>query len=564
MRLLRGLVLSVAVGMACLGASDLNLEITVPRDLVSKTEWFEVGAYKSSTCKTLKPMLANGLPEGVETRVAFKRADRVGPRFGDIPSGKYAFAAVARDKDCQILARGCVDTDVSDTSNVNIQMDGVETESGKCGAGASCQAGKCVPANNNADPSVGAACSLELLGAGPLLNVNPTGFISAPAIAPTNSGFVIVYRQGLVGDSPTVVMLPIDTSGGAYGVDARTTDAPNRPVLPVCEGRGEEADGVALLFGGERGVFAVANNCAEPSFTLANFSVTAGERNLSAIPDPPVLTKTGAPLTLAAGHIAARRANNSVIAFTQGGIGKIAYMDTARGVVGGAEGKVGQFGGSGITDAWLSASDRVLALLAAGTGAVPRTRTPDGGGGGEDETGQGPSLRLMMLPPETAPESITPASGPTIAFPGSWGSIATIGTRVLVLSNDTEGPGRSVTYRAFDLGNDSPASIGGFEVEGEGAVTAGDVAIAGNRAFFAVLRDGSIELHAYDSPTVTPSAKSRVVLARESRISGIKTIKNGRVAVAATDSRVAVAWTSTRQLDENTPAGGYAVFACTP
>jgi hypothetical protein len=35
------------------------------------------------------------------------------------------------------------------------------------------------------------------------------------------------------------------------------------------------------------------------------------------------------------------------------------------------------------------------------------------------------------------------------------------------------------------------------------------------------------------------------------------------VSVAATESRVAVAWTTAKVLGGNDPAGGYAVFGCT-
>jgi hypothetical protein len=44
----------------------------------------------------------------------------------------------------------------------------------------------------------------------------------------------------------------------------------------------------------------------------------------------------------------------------------------------------------------------------------------------------------------------------------------------------------------------------------------------------------------------------------------VSTVRDGRVAVAATTSRVAVAWTTAKVLTNNDASGGYAVFACTP
>jgi hypothetical protein len=42
----------------------------------------------------------------------------------------------------------------------------------------------------------------------------------------------------------------------------------------------------------------------------------------------------------------------------------------------------------------------------------------------------------------------------------------------------------------------------------------------------------------------------------------LKDVRNGRIAVAATDTRVALVWLTARQLTANDPSGGYAVFAC--
>ncbi|MCW5833960.1 MAG: hypothetical protein KIS78_16290 [Labilithrix sp.] len=563
MRTVRALALCLVLGAACKGNRQIGLEITLPSELVSATAWFEVGAYKDASCAAVAPMLGNGVPEGATARVAFRRQDAVGPRFGDIPNGKYAFAAVARDEECTILARGCREADVGDVDKVAIRMDAAEDETGRCAVGASCQAAKCVPANDNTDPSVGAGCSLELLGAGPL--VNSAGgqgtLVSAPAIVATTTGFMIVYRElDPNGGVARLILLPLDPSGGAL--------APEKPGLPERCASSDETDGVGLVVKGEDAMVALARAPCDgkPALELLNFKTTNDD-----VPGVPTLGKffvssspTGVRVALGPARASALRPQGGLVVFTEGGVGRIASMDPAKGIVG----PNGTFGGtSGVTDAWVSASDRVLALLAAGVGGLPAGGDDDAGAGEEDpgDPATDPTLRLLMLPVNTAVESInatTNAPRAPITFPGEWGSIATLAGRVIVLS-DGSGPGRSVTYRAFDLNRDSPADTSGFSVEGAGRVTAGDVTIVGNRAYFAALKQGAIGLHVYDNASTTLTPLSQVSFGREPRISAIGNVRDGRVSVAATPSRVAVAWTTAKVLGGNDPVGGYAVFACT-
>jgi hypothetical protein len=167
---LRVVLLFLAFGAACNGKREVSFDVAVPSSLVSRTEWFEVGAFKDASCAALAPLLKNGVPEGAAKRVAFRRDDRTTPRFGDLASGKYAFAAVAKGQDCAVIATGCSEADVGEDDSVLVSMTATPEPLGACGEGATCAAARCVPANDNADPSVGASCSLELLGAGPLAN----------------------------------------------------------------------------------------------------------------------------------------------------------------------------------------------------------------------------------------------------------------------------------------------------------------------------------------------------------------------------------------------------------
>ncbi len=186
-----------------------------------------------------------------------------------------------------------------------------------------------------------------------------------------------------------------------------------------------------------------------------------------------------------------------------------------------------------------------------------------GGGGGDEETG--PQLNLVMVPPNTAVELFnadaqTPR--PAFSFPGVWGAVAALGTRVMVVS-DGGGSVRSVTYRTFDLDRSPTADTNGFSVEGAGTVSNADVTLVANRAFIASLKPGAVSLNVLKDAATTPLPLREVNFSKLPRIPSVSLVRDGRVAVAATLNRVIVAWTTAKVLTANDAAGGYAVFACT-
>jgi hypothetical protein len=566
MKLLRALAVCLALGVACT-ASDQGIEVTIPRDLVGATAWFEVGAFKDARCAVLDPLLASGLPEGPTARVAFRKSDGVGPRFGDLPKGRYAFAGVARDRTCAVVAKGCVEQDAASGAQVSVQLRALDEPTGACAAGATCQAGQCLPANDNADPSVGAGCSLELLGAGPLITSQGEGSnMSAPAIAPSDYGFVISYREHVAGGDAVAYVLPLDTSGGIYGVGQ---DDPDGVHLRACN-RNDETDGVAMVTGGKQGLVAVANDCdGAPSFSLFGFDVSQQflDKNqtkqlLAVTPSTREISTAvagGTPVTLGAARAAARRANDSVIVYTEGGVGRVGTMDPARGVVVAN----GTFGGANVTDSLVAASEQVLALVAVGKASAVPDDAGDGGSGGGGVTSD-TAAQLYLLPPDASLDAITRT--PIQITGATWASVAALGGRVFVLSDAGRGAGRSASFRAFNITDPTRPDVGGFTMDvddPDATAKAGDVAIRGDRAYFAVLRPRAIELHVYGNIANNPIPLRSVAFKDETRISAINTVGDGRVAVAVTDSRVGVVWTTKRTLEPNDPAGGYAVFACT-
>lgn len=565
-RVLQAMVLLLGAGFAC-SHTPLTFDISG----TSGATWIEIGAYKGAACSALTPMLSGGIPTGYARRYAFKKDDPAPPSFGDIPNDTYAFAAVARNDKCGVIAAGCSNVDVGSADGISISLGGLEAPVGECGPGASCQAATCVPANDNSDPSVGANCSLQLLGSGPLAassGIEGTQ-VSAPAIAPTKDGFLIVYHElDGTGSQARLVVLPIDASGGAL-----------RPQRPGLEGRclaSKETDGVGLAVNDNDAVAVFTKfpcpGSAHPeaSLQLVNIQVRSSEDatkpSVGKLFDSPAVDPN-APVTLGAARPSTSKKSGNIVVFTQGGIGNIANVDPASGV----KGPNGQFGEPGLTGAWVTANDRVLALLSAGPGDPGTTPIDDPDGGADGGTVIGSSsdstLRLLMLKPDTDIQTIKTTTTREITFPGSFGSIASVGGRVIVVTG-TEGLGRSVTYHAYDFGKAEEQDSSGFAVDqptstSKSKVSSVDVTILDNRAFMAGLQTGQVTLQVYDSATTQLTPLRNVNFSRETRISGINTVRDGSVAVAASQSRVAVVWTTAKELGMNDAAGGYAVFACT-
>ncbi|HSO39143.1 MAG TPA: hypothetical protein VLT33_41740 [Labilithrix sp.] len=557
--------LAVVLAQACAGKPDVGLEIQLDKGLVGDVVWFEIGAFRGASCVAVSPMLADGIPQTATARVAFRRDAAATPRFGDLDRGTYAFAAVARGEDCGVLATACSEVDVGDAKSVSLSMRATDSPSGACGKGAVCSAARCVPASDNQDPSVGTQCSLELLGAGPLaLPIGTGASLSAPAIATTPSGFVIAYKEiDSSGATARITVLPIDPAGGALS-----------PGTAALKGRcagAEETDGVGLSLNGADGKIILARSAcgSKPALEVLSFTTTP---EVTINPTFAASeSSTAQRFALSNAHVSAARSGSNVVVYTEDGAAHIAAIQAGVGAdVKGA----GSFGGTvGMTGAWVATSDKVLALLAAG----PPQDAPvldagldgasegggGGGGGGGDQT---PTLSLVMVPPGTAASAFDAAANlprAPLTFPGLWGAVAALGSRVIVVS-DGGGP-RSVSYRAFDLDRASTAESNGFSVEGGGVVATADVTMIDDRAYFAALKPGGVSLHVFANASTTPRPLREIAFAREPRIPSVAGVRDtGRVAVAATSSRVAVAWTTAKTLTNNDSTGGYAVFACTP
>jgi hypothetical protein len=156
------------------------------------------------------------------------------------------------------------------------------------------------------------------------------------------------------------------------------------------------------------------------------------------------------------------------------------------------------------------------------------------------------------------------AQPPVDQFSGNWASVAAIGARVVVAS-DGASAGKQVAYRVYEGGQQ--LSSDGVIVDGPGKVAYADIAMVGDRLLFAVEKVSppslsAISVYAYTSATTAPSFKRKIVLPKDPRIPAMGNVRDGLLAVAASDTRVGVVWTTGKTLTDKDAVGGYAVFAC--
>mgnify|MGYP003376561638 CR=1 FL=1 len=562
-----GVLFGLAVALSCTGNPQVTFEIDVAQSIAAQTTWFEIGAFSNGYCQAVKPVITSGIPlDGAVVRVAFRRDNAAPPPIGDLRKGNYAFAAVARREDCGIVATGCVEVDVSSEREVRITMDPLPQAPGTCSATAKCSAGRCVPSNDNA--KVGAGCSLALLGAGPLGNALSTSgeFVSGPAIAASPTGFVVAYREVDLEGNARLTMLPLDAGGGALAplVSARLNAGLLRDYC--AEAAPTQTDSAAFFLGQGGGSVVLSHPpCGaiggvdifptDPSGIITGFGRSGGQ---------------GVSVSLSQAHaIYARTTGAPALAYVQNGQAEVAGVNGADLE---PQERRGKFGGGTATGAWIS-GDKTLAFLALGTGGTSPPPPVDAGADASRDGGAPPPvpsggkfLRLKTSDDLADLTKLTTATSVDVAADVSWGSLAVTGKRVLVLAPTTS-EGSPVDLHAFDGNRELETSPTSVAVEGIGDATSGDVAISGDRAFVAVLRRGEVSLVALDRITTSPTSfdPPRIVsFLRDSRIPSIAKIEDGKVAVATSGTRVAVAWSSASKIDINKPVGGYAIFACAP
>jgi hypothetical protein len=547
---------------SCRGVPVDGFELSIPASVASNTAWYEVGVFPGPGCAALAPQLTGGIPaDGYVQRLAFQANQGSPPGIGNLPRAKYAVGVAARASDCSVLATGCTDVDLTQASSVTVVLNAVATPRGACTNGATCEDAECTPGTGN----LGAGCSLAFIGAGPL--ADPLGLdstvMSAPAVAATSTGFLIAYREWdpLTGDA-RVTVIPIDSEGG-IGTPVQTAQV---SCLTT-----QLSDAAGLVFSGTGGVVAAARGSCPQGSGVSDSGIDLGSVGTIGTLGTLAFADLGqSRVFLSTAHAMAESSLGTFLAYTQSGAANVAT------VTGETPSAPTAFGGTGqFTDAWVSASDQVVALLADGQpGGAPPGQSDDAGAvdsgvtgqtsGASDDASATPSASTLSFNLVSVANGTSPFSslGTPTQFPGNWGSVAALAGRAFVAS-DGQTSDQPVAYRAFDVGGSGPSIASGYNPQGTGPVLYADIAFHQDHLFFAVERQGEITLDVFNNATTTPTLLREISLSGDPRIPSTSDVRDGRVAVLATDSRVLVAWTTQESLAPDDATGGFAVFACT-
>jgi hypothetical protein len=542
---------------ACAACSTPNtsFELDVPKAVAAQAAWYEIGVFPSS-CPAASLLLGGIPPQGTVGRVAFAAGASTPPALGVLPTESYGIAAVARASDCSVIATGCSAVSVSGSASLAVSLTAIQgTPAGACSSGATCSHAECVPEADAASAVVGAACSLELVGQGPLADPlfaadeDSMTLLGAPAISATPSGFLVAYRELDPGTGAArLTTLAIDSSGAAA--------APVQTSLTGgCTGSAS-IDATALVFTGAKGTIALSR----PPCGIEGGNGDAGAGGsgaggvdlltidpTGAVQESAFNGENGLTLTLGQSHALANTPAGVLLAYTNPAM-QTSFAATVKGTAlesSPAPIPFSQLSPLGLySSAYVAGTSYGAAYLAVGASAADAGASPQ-------------SMASVATAPAMGADGGATGTSP---FPAAWASVSGVGSRFLVASNGSS-PDGSIVWSAFDVGSSTPGPTGTFSPMSMGNVSFVDVAMHQDHAFFAAEVDQSLSLFAFDKASTSP------VFLREVPFSTIPSLpigslRDGLVAVAASDTRVAVVWGTGQALTSDDDVGGYALFAC--
>lgn len=523
------------VGAAC-DAPGVSLVVNLPADVQDQTTWIEIGAFPDG-CPAVG-LLAGGLPpSGLAARVAYAAGTPIA--MGKLDTGRYGFAAIARRDDCGVVAAGCTNVDVSHARDIQITLDDQSTpDASACTTGLVCSGARCVPPTSGDDPNAGAGCSMVLVGAGPLPDSLDGGpFVTAPAIVSLASGgFLIAYAEYLDADGTTRLTLqPIDTGGGALPPNQQTLDG-------HCAGQ-TKVDATGLTMNANGGLAVISR---PPCMGQSGFELFPLDATGSVIKRNVFLNATTAPTITLSTHALAP-ATNPTHFLLAANVSSVASLFTTDGAVVNPQLLV-PFGTAQDATARIARTTSALAVEVDG---------PSVGDAGLP----GVVARLYLVNGATDPSTL---GAPVDQVPVSITALTVLGSRAYLVTNGA-GKGEDVALRGYDLGaTTEPVVSGGFAALKTTSLVALDAAASQNRLFCAFEQQDSVAIGVIDGAgSTSPQLLRRVDLASDIRIP--KSAHDGPIAIAATESFVAITWVSHKDaLADGEAVGGYAVFACRP
>lgn len=481
------------------------------------------------------------------------------PQIGDLSKDVYGFAVLLRDSDCGVLAMGCTSADLTNVRRINVSVRAWSTTAHPhgnvcqpyapqpgCADPLVCEAGRCVGEAGSTDGGGEGDCDLSVVASGPLPETpSPDAQVSGPAIAATDGGFVLAYRQF---DPSTgklqVVAIPLP-DGGPLGKAAAMG-------LASCSSMPAPTDGLGLAFSGAEGqVVSALQNCpsddggagAGAGAAFVRIAPTGAMQAPNSLRNP-AFTE----LRLAQGHsLSARpdtgfdlafRAVNSGTAIVQ--LGKLENNGFSGSPVS-VFSDPADYGMVATTDKLQAVLGRVSArgadvLLVTDTSGAPPM---DAGSDAGDAGAAGPAEFLLPDSP--------------------WGALAAAGGRVAAV---VPGSGAGLTLLVADA---SGAELGKSTITG-GVFTSGDVAFAHDRLIVATAASSRLTFYRIDGaatlPAVSATGATQVQFKDTLGKASLSDFDGNRVAIATARGRVAVVWLSTLALTEGVPTGGWALLSC--
>ncbi|NOU34325.1 MAG: hypothetical protein HOO96_41060 [Polyangiaceae bacterium] len=494
----------------------------------------------------MKRTASAGMPEGAVSRLTFRRGEAP-PAFGDLEKGFYSFAAIGRRDDCGVVALGCAEADVSDARSVTVNLDAVAEPRGVCAAGAVCALGRCIPQDT------GSNCSLDFVGGGPLhpRSESPGAFMPAPALVAAPTGFVLGYSEFDRVTDPAEPRANISVQGI---LDNGGSQPAERAVLVKRCASKPQDDGVGLAFDGQTVLFALSRNpctdntsgfdtrAVKPSGQFGQVGYTELGADLPSVRFSPAKSMAKGASTDSFIYAAVVNGAASLLRTSSNGFGSprtLVFPNAVR-------------------NAWIASSPNLVLYLA---------QSSDAGDAGAGGAGALSVYGFSHANLPSASATLGPAPPPISGT--VWASASALDARGWVVYGDAAGTRlRRYTLQGtqlaasdvFDVNPFTPAQAGDVATL---AIPAGEGAPAKSRAFVATVESGDVVLRAYDVTGDKPTDARAIRLSTLGVVLQRK-LRDGNVAVAAARDRVAVAWTTARELKNDEPPGGYAVFACAP
>ncbi len=473
---------------ACPATPNATFELNVPRQIAAETTWYEVGVFPDA-CPSAT-LLEGGIPpEGTVGRLAFAASAATPPGLGLLPKSTYGIAAVARAADCSVIAVGCEAFHVNTGGTLTVSLSAVPgSPRGACAGGTVCDEASCVPSADAAATTLGASCSLDLVGSGPLADpLNPEStLLSAPAIATTTTGFLLAYREfDPVGGAARLTTIAIDPSGGAA--------APVQSSLGgTCVGS-PETDATALAFSGAQGTLALSQPACpdvdDAGATVAGVDLIAIDET-GTVTDSAFSGKGGLDITLAPAHALAATPAGLLLAFTTPST-QAAFVAT-------------------VVDLGLASSPAPV-LSPASTTSRPSARRSSSAPISAPACWRSarrartaarcrPCRRASRRKGPMRASAFVPVGRP---LPRQWASASGVGSRIIVASSEPSAPSVPSCGTAFDIGS-SNTSRATSSREPRVTVSFADVALRQDHAFFAAEVDNDISLFAFDKASTFP------------------------------------------------------------